>query len=137
MLLYAADRIGYVFVFSMSKFDLDQNSPRAEMFWRAHASKITSLQIVDSDQVVLTSSTDHTVRLWSAYGECIGTFGQPEIWNIHVSSSWMHPTDPYEVLIDPLSMPNHGTLNGKPRQPKPITRDKTEPDRGELKKTKN
>ncbi|XP_023817813.1 WD repeat-containing protein 64-like isoform X1 [Oryzias latipes] len=107
------------------------------MFWRAHASKITSLQIVDSDQVVLTSSTDHTVRLWSAYGECIGTFGQPEIWNIHVSSSWMHPTDPYEVLIDPLSMPNHGTLNGKPRQPKPITRDKTEPDRGELKKTKN
>uniref|UniRef100_H2LG37 WD40 repeat domain 95 n=1 Tax=Oryzias latipes TaxID=8090 RepID=H2LG37_ORYLA len=96
------------------------------LFW-------SSLQIVDSDQVVLTSSTDHTVRLWSAYGECIGTFGQPEIWNIHVSSSWMHPTDPYEVLIDPLSMPNHGTLNGKPRQPKPITRDKTEPDRGELK----
>uniref|UniRef100_A0A3P9I618 WD40 repeat domain 95 n=1 Tax=Oryzias latipes TaxID=8090 RepID=A0A3P9I618_ORYLA len=108
MLLYAADRIGYVFVFSMSKFDLDQNSPR-EMFWRAHTSKIT-LQIVDSDQVVLTSSTDHTVRLWSAYGEYI-TFGQPEIWNIHVSSSWMHPADPYQVLIDPLSMPNHGTLN--------------------------
>uniref|UniRef100_A0A3P9JIE8 WD40 repeat domain 95 n=1 Tax=Oryzias latipes TaxID=8090 RepID=A0A3P9JIE8_ORYLA len=96
------------------------------LFW-------SSLQIVDSDQVVLTSSTDHTVRLWSAYGEYIGTFGQPEIWNIHVSSSWMHPADPYQVLIDPLSMPNHGTLNGKPRQPKPITRDKTEPDRGELK----
>ncbi|RVE65004.1 hypothetical protein OJAV_G00132040 [Oryzias javanicus] len=154
MLLYAADRIGYVFVFSMSKFDLDQNPPRAEMLWRAHTSRITSpaavnkqcrgvcvwesppqtsLQVVDSDQVVLTSSTDHTVRLWSAYGEYIGTFGQPEIWNIHVSSSWMHPAVPYEVLIDPLSMPNHGTLNGKPRQPEPIILDKTEPDRGELK----
>lgn len=35
------------------------------LFW-------SSLQIVDNDQVVLTSSTDYTVRLWSAHGEFIG-----------------------------------------------------------------
>lgn len=33
---------------------------------------LVRLQIVDSDQVVLTSSTDHTVRLWSALGGFIG-----------------------------------------------------------------
>lgn len=35
------------------------------LFW-------SSLEIVDNDQVVLTSSTDCTVRLWSAHGEFIG-----------------------------------------------------------------
>lgn len=35
------------------------------LFW-------SSLQIVDNDQVVLTSSTDCTVRLWNAHGEFIG-----------------------------------------------------------------
>lgn len=37
----------------------------ASLFW-------SSLQIVDNDQVVLTSSTDYTVRLWSTRGEFIG-----------------------------------------------------------------
>ena len=40
-------------------------SSRVSLFW-------SSLQIVDNDQVVLTSSTDCTVRLWSARGEFIG-----------------------------------------------------------------
>lgn len=35
------------------------------LFW-------SRLQIVDNDQVVLTSSADYTVRLWSACGEFIG-----------------------------------------------------------------
>ncbi|KAI4815014.1 hypothetical protein KUCAC02_005181 [Chaenocephalus aceratus] len=74
-LLYAADRIGYIYVYNME-----------------------NLQIVDNDQVVLTSSTDYTVRLWSAHGEYIGTFGQSESWNVHISSSWKHPAVPYEAL---------------------------------------
>ncbi len=40
-------------------------SSHVSLFW-------SSLQIVDVDQVVLTSSTDYTVRLWSAHGEFIG-----------------------------------------------------------------
>ncbi|XP_072248273.1 WD repeat-containing protein on Y chromosome [Leuresthes tenuis] len=133
MLLYTADRIGYVYVYNMEKFDPEQKSPRVETFWRAHISTITGLQIVDSNQVVLTSSTDHTVRLWSARGESIGTFGQPEIWSVHIRSSWMHPGVPYELLIDPLSMPDHGILNGKSHLFEAISPDTTEADRGELK----
>lgn len=42
-------------------------SSHVSLFW-------SSLQIVDSDQVILTSSADYTVRLWSAHGEFIGGF---------------------------------------------------------------
>ncbi|XP_034723568.1 WD repeat-containing protein 49 [Etheostoma cragini] len=133
MLLYAADRIGYIYVYNMEKFAPAQKSPRAEHFWRAHTSRITGLQIVDNDQVVLTSSADYTVRLWSAHGEFIGTFGQPERWSVHIPSSWKHPDVPYQVLIDPLSMPDHEILNVKTRLSDANDPDKTGAHRGELK----
>uniref|UniRef100_A0A3P9P7S5 WD40 repeat domain 95 n=1 Tax=Poecilia reticulata TaxID=8081 RepID=A0A3P9P7S5_POERE len=110
-LLYAADRMGYIYIYNMETFDPEQRSPR-EHFWRAHTSSIT-LQIVTSDQVVLTSSTDHTVRLW--------TFGQPEMWSVQIPSSWIHPGVPYEVLIDPLSVPHHDILKRKSHLAEAIT----------------
>ncbi|XP_022055851.2 WD repeat-containing protein 49 [Acanthochromis polyacanthus] len=132
-LLYAADRIGYIYVYSTEKFAPEQKSPRAENVWRAHTSTITGLQVVDNDQVLLTSSTDHTVRLWSAQGEFIGTFGQPESWNVHISSSWMHPGVPFEVLIDPLSMPDNEILNAITCHSDAMTPGRAEADRGEVK----
>ncbi|XP_029027230.1 WD repeat-containing protein on Y chromosome isoform X2 [Betta splendens] len=108
-LLCAADQIGYVFIYDMETFAPEQQSPTAEIFWRAHTTTITGLQIVDSDQVVLTSSADYTVRLWSARGEFIGTFGQSQSWSVHVPSSWAHPAVPYEVLTDPQSTPGADT----------------------------
>nr|XP_054598438.1 WD repeat-containing protein 64 [Nothobranchius furzeri] len=132
-LLYAADQVGYIYIYNMEKFDPSQRSPRAEHFWRAHTNTITSLQIVDSDQVVLSSSADHTVRLWSAQGQYIGTFGQPEMWSVHNPSSWIHPGVPYAVLIDPLSMPDHEFLNRKLHLSEAIKPDRTGADGGELK----
>ncbi|XP_037533806.1 WD repeat-containing protein 64 [Nematolebias whitei] len=132
-LLYAADRVGYIYIYNMEKFELEQRSPKAEHSWRAHTSSITSLQIVDTDQVVLTSSTDRTVRLWSAQGQYIGTFGQPETWSIHIPSSWIHPGVPPEVLIDPLSMPDHEFLNVKSHLSEAIKSDMSEADGGEQK----
>ncbi|XP_035535517.1 WD repeat-containing protein 49 [Morone saxatilis] len=157
-LLYAADQIGYIYVYDMEKFAPTEKPPRAELLgmqttpqalsWAitnsvlpempspisSHVSLFwSSLEIVDNDQVVLTSSTDYTVRLWSAHGEFIGTFGQSESWSIHISSSWKHPAVPYEVLIDPLSMPDHEILNLKTCPSDAISPDKTDTHRGELK----
>ncbi|TKS80777.1 Testis-expressed protein 26 [Collichthys lucidus] len=84
-LLYAADRIGYIYVYNMEQFAPEQKSPR-------------------------------------------GTFGQSESWSVHISSSWKHPAVPYEVLIDPLSLPDHAILNLKSEKS-----DKTEGQRTELK----
>ncbi|KAG2456686.1 B3GLT glucosyltransferase, partial [Polypterus senegalus] len=41
------------------------------------------------------------------------TFGQPEPWNIYTKNSWKHPAIPYEILVDPLSMPVHQVLQGE------------------------
>ncbi|KAK1786459.1 hypothetical protein P4O66_018145 [Electrophorus voltai] len=71
------------------------------------------LQLIESHQVLVTCSTDCTVRLWSINGEFIGTFGQPERWILHIASSWRHPAVPYEVLTDPLSMPSHSILDDR------------------------
>uniref|UniRef100_A0A665VQC5 Uncharacterized protein n=1 Tax=Echeneis naucrates TaxID=173247 RepID=A0A665VQC5_ECHNA len=94
---------------------------------------LSSLQIVDNDQVVLTSSPDYTVRLWSTRGEFIGTFGQSECWSIHISSTWMHPAVPYELLIHPASLPEYESLNVETHLSDVVSADKTAADCGELK----
>ena len=44
---------------------------------------------------------------------CSGTFGQPEAWNIYNFGSYQHPMVPYDVLIDPLSLPDHPVFGEK------------------------
>lgn len=48
---------------------------------------------------------------WRIWSWLAGTFGQNEIWSTRLSSSWKHPAVPYEVLIDPPSVPNPKILN--------------------------
>lgn len=67
---------------------------------------------------------------WSA---STGTFGQSESWSIHISSSWKHPAVPYEVLIDPLSVPDCDVLNFKTDVSDAINSGKTETRGGEPK----
>ncbi|XP_043929175.1 WD repeat-containing protein 49-like [Protopterus annectens] len=111
--LYVADHAGFVYVYNISSYSLhgpEVESPKNTNHWRAHLSTVTSLKLIEEDRVLLTSSTDCTVRLWSMDGEFIGTFGQPEPWALFTSASWKHPMIPYEILIDPLSMPVHPLL---------------------------
>ncbi|XP_048836649.1 WD repeat-containing protein on Y chromosome isoform X2 [Brienomyrus brachyistius] len=107
--LYVADEVGYISVFEIDAYalvpDQQQAAPRTVNYWRAHVGSITGLQVITSEEVLLTSSVDCTVHLWSMHGEFIGTFGQADRWSIHTPSSWRHPMAPHEVLIDPLSMP--------------------------------
>ncbi|KAF4104264.1 hypothetical protein G5714_015251 [Onychostoma macrolepis] len=112
-MLFTADHVGFIYVYNVKQYALgpEQNPPEKVNFWRAHISSITSLKIFDKDQFLLTSSLDCSVRLWSIHGEFIGTFGQEESWSISTPSSWKHPAVPYEILIDPLSMPSHPILD--------------------------
>ena len=43
-----------------------------------------------------------------------GTFGQPDKWDIYRESTFQHPRVPYDVLVDPLSLPDHPIISGKP-----------------------
>jgi len=35
-----------------------------------------------------------------------GTLGQPKIWDIRNPVSYQHPMAPYDVLVDPHTLPN-------------------------------
>uniref|UniRef100_A0A8C4VGS9 WD40 repeat domain 95 n=1 Tax=Gopherus evgoodei TaxID=1825980 RepID=A0A8C4VGS9_9SAUR len=106
--IYAADDDGYVYVYSIKDYalqDPEREPPKCVS---------CGLEVVDEEKVLLSSSIDCTVRLWSLDGEYIGTFGQAEPWEIFTPASWKHPRVPYEILIDPQSMPIHPMLEGEP-----------------------
>jgi hypothetical protein len=42
-----------------------------------------------------------------------GTFGQPEMWDIYNPTTYQHPMVPYDVLVDPMSMPTHPVIAEK------------------------
>lgn len=41
-----------------------------------------------------------------AFVYSLGTLGQPKIWDITNPVSYQHPMAPYDVLVDPQTLPN-------------------------------
>ncbi|KAG9491925.1 hypothetical protein GDO78_000430 [Eleutherodactylus coqui] len=112
-LMFVADYIGYIYVYNIKDYAIqgsEKEHPSFIKHWRAHVEMITDLEVIDEDKVVLSSSLDCAARLWSIDGEFIGTFGQADPWEVFTPASWKHPMVPYEILIDPESMPVHPML---------------------------
>ncbi|XP_062910344.1 WD repeat-containing protein on Y chromosome isoform X2 [Mobula hypostoma] len=112
-LLYTADYVGYIYVYSIKDYAVQgpgTDPPKILNYWRAHVSSITCMELIEEQNLMVTSAFEGTVRLWSMDGELIGTFGQPQPWDIYAPASWMHPMVPYEILVDPLSLPIHPLL---------------------------
>nr|XP_025044795.1 WD repeat-containing protein 64-like [Pelodiscus sinensis] len=90
-LLCAADQLGYIYIWNITIYALqgpEEKPPALLQSWRAHSCSATSVTLVSENQLLLTSSLDCTVRLWSLEGEYIGTFGQKDLWNIKDNTSW-------------------------------------------------
>ncbi|XP_047612397.1 WD repeat-containing protein 49-like [Phacochoerus africanus] len=128
---YVADRDGFVRVYDIKEYGMwgpELQPPKNAMFWRAHVSTVTSLELIEEEKLLLSSSLDHTVCLWSTDGEYIGTFGQSSPWDIFTPASWSRSGVPCEVLTDPQSMPAHpalersvpATLTGEEEQEKAV-----------------
>ncbi|XP_052610544.1 WD repeat-containing protein 49-like [Peromyscus californicus insignis] len=112
-LAYLADQQGFVHVCDIQEYGLqgpELQAPKTVTSWRAHVSMVTSLELIEGDNILLSSSLDSTVRLWSKDGAYIGTFGQNHPWDVFTPASWSHPRVPFEVLTDPQSMPTHLVL---------------------------
>lgn len=75
--------------------------------WRGHCQTITGIEYIDTSKVLVSSSIDCTIRMWSPDGKYIGTFGQDEIWNLYDEKTFRHPLVPYDVLVDYESLPEH------------------------------
>uniref|UniRef100_A0A8C5QCJ1 EF-hand domain-containing protein n=1 Tax=Leptobrachium leishanense TaxID=445787 RepID=A0A8C5QCJ1_9ANUR len=112
-LMFVADYNGHVYAYDIKDYTMHgtEKEPAAIVnHWRAHIDMITYLEVVDEHKAILSSSLDCTVRLWSLNGEFIGTFGQVDPWEVFTPASWKHPMVPYEILIDPESMPVYPIL---------------------------
>ena len=81
--------------------------------WRGHVQMVTSLAYIDSSDILISSSSDCTIRVWTPDAKYIGTFGQDEMWNLYDMKTYKHPLVPYDILIDESSMPDHPMLNQK------------------------
>ncbi|XP_053313760.1 WD repeat-containing protein 64-like [Spea bombifrons] len=123
-LLFAADYAGFVYVYDINDYAIhgsEKEPAKSVNCWRAHVDMITHLEVIDVDKVILSSSLDCSVRLWSLEGQFIGTFGQVDPWEVLTPASWKHPMVPYEILIDPESMPTHRILEEDVHSPEAIS----------------
>ncbi|WAQ98652.1 hypothetical protein MAR_023025 [Mya arenaria] len=62
-------------------------------------------------------------------GHYVGTFGQPDPWDIYNQGTWQHPMVPYDVLIDPMSLPDHPVVSEKQNMHQIIYEDKSSTDK--------
>nr|XP_054754584.1 LOW QUALITY PROTEIN: uncharacterized WD repeat-containing protein alr3466-like [Lytechinus pictus] len=116
--LFTGDSLGFVSVWDIDHYCLDrpeniEEAPELLGSWRGHIQSITSMNLVEERSVLITSSLDCTVRLWTTEGHYVGTFGQDEPWDIFNPTTFKHPMVPYDVLVDPQSMPNHPIFDQK------------------------
>jgi len=84
--LYTGDSLGFVRVFDIKTYCLtgdDTHAPKMLREWRAHVQAISCLVFVETANVVITGSTDQSVRVWGALnGDFIGSFGGASMWSL-------------------------------------------------------
>ncbi|KAL1768547.1 WD repeat-containing protein 49-like [Sigmodon hispidus] len=117
-LTYLADQQGFVHVYDIQEYGLQ--GPELQAPNKLDLMILFScllfhtpdpgLELTEGDTILLSSSMDCTVRLWSRDGAYIGTFGQTQPWDVFTPASWSHPRVPFEILTDPQSMPTHLVL---------------------------
>ncbi|XP_077156459.1 cilia- and flagella-associated protein 337-like [Paroedura picta] len=90
-LLCAGDQQGSLYIWDIAEYAAhgpEDKPPLLLQNWRAHDCSITSVALMNDYHLLITSSLDCSVKLWSLQGEYIGMFGQNEPWNIEEKSSW-------------------------------------------------
>lgn len=101
--LITGDTMGFVNVFDMTSYCVKSkgainyppnlihrqkvygfNSPPVKQKFRCHLTTITNVDLVDSKELIITSSTDCSIRLWTLSGYYVGTFGQKDMWSLNL-----------------------------------------------------
>ncbi|KAK1171003.1 WD repeat-containing protein 64-like [Acipenser oxyrinchus oxyrinchus] len=114
-LLLASNQKGYIILWDIIEVSKrNQEVVRQRLSWRAHSSQVTSIVYVDSKCVVLSASTDGSVRVWYApKGHYIGYFGQHRVWQLRKPLEFTLPCD---VSQHPLEVKTRGKSLVKKKQ---------------------
>ncbi|XP_069131359.1 LOW QUALITY PROTEIN: cilia- and flagella-associated protein 337-like [Argopecten irradians] len=129
-MLFCGDSLGFILIYDVDGYCLNGKAkapPTLIHSWRGHVDSVLSLEMVEKNKVILTASMDCTVRMWTFNGDYIGTYGQPEPWDLYDPSSFQHPMVPYDVLIDPMSLPTHPIFDQVTETPD-LSKDETKTD---------
>lgn len=65
-----------------------------------------------TDILLMVSSREikHNFKAFFYSALQIGTFGQPVPWDVYNPATYQHPMVPYDVLVDPMSLPVHPVI---------------------------
>ncbi|KAM6466544.1 WD repeat-containing protein 64 [Liasis olivaceus] len=101
-MLFAANKEGNVIRWNVGSFLEDPQDVnkhiKQQICWRAHSAKIVSLFCDDERNLLVTASTDGSVRLWhSTCGLYFGYFGQRRTFEITESTDIILPCDVNEI----------------------------------------
>uniref|UniRef100_A0A8C5P9P0 Uncharacterized protein n=1 Tax=Leptobrachium leishanense TaxID=445787 RepID=A0A8C5P9P0_9ANUR len=111
-LLCSADGMNHVYIWEISQYALhkpEMEPPTLLHCWRAHQREITRVVLMSKHMLLITSSLDCSVKLWSLHGEHIGTFGQTKPWHIDRLPSWKeHHGDTSLNVQDQSLLPESG-----------------------------
>eukprot|EP00842_Homolaphlyctis_polyrhiza_P001651 jgi/Hompol1/2487/HPOL_006013-RA len=99
-LLFTGDALGYVCVFDIHDTAISGDSPATMplvVSFRAHLRSVTSMDIVEGPDVLVTCSADCTIRMFTMKGEYVGIFGQTNLWELGQQNTYMFPQKPADV----------------------------------------
>ena len=89
-MLVTGNSLGYIQMWCIAKYCVDvpeaqrpvRTPPSFTNVWRAHLLSIVSVDLAEDKSLLITASTDCSVRLWAMNGRYIGTFGERTLWNL-------------------------------------------------------
>ncbi|KAJ1340618.1 hypothetical protein BSLG_004712 [Batrachochytrium salamandrivorans] len=100
-LLFTGDALGWVCVYDIHEAALNKYSPMELpllVSFHAHVRSVTSMDIIEALNVIVTSSADCTIRMHTMKGEYIGIFGQSALWELGNQHTYLHPLKPIDVM---------------------------------------
>ncbi|XP_063246444.1 WD repeat-containing protein 64 isoform X3 [Prinia subflava] len=97
-ILLTGSKEGHIIRWNIASFLEDSRNRKSkikeELYWKAHATEVVDLLFEEEKNVVVTASTDGSVRLWHARtGYYFGYFGQARKFDLSDTSRLILPSD--------------------------------------------
>ncbi|KAI8898271.1 WD40-repeat-containing domain protein [Globomyces pollinis-pini] len=110
-ILVTGDAKGNIVIYDIQNAGIENQSDLTDcssvmpikIAFKAHAASITCVEIMETNSLIVSSSVDCTVRIFTCLGEFIGVLGQPTSWDIGTPSTYVHPFLPWDIY-DPTSL---------------------------------
>lgn len=88
-----------------------QSMPMLLNSYKAHKRAVTSIAYIQKSKILITGSTDCSVRMWALSGRYIGTFGSPVKWSRIIANEPIDPKYSFRMPPDIKRVASFTTLH--------------------------